>query len=242
MGWQGLPVCMGKAASAFIFGLVFMSSAWPACGADPSREERIFSVTIDGKDAGSYTMWIDTRADGTQIMEGHADIKLNKYWVYNYSYKYDGTEIWKNDRLQTLDSSCNDDGKKFNVKVFPEGDALRVKAHESDSGLQISADVWTTTYWRLVNAKFRNGAGVHLLDADTGRCMSGTVMYLGLDSIDILGKKQKYSHYHMTGGDNGEMDVHLWYDGFERLVQQVAKENGHVYMLTLSKYNPKRSN
>jgi len=237
MGWQGLPVCMGRAASAFIFCIVFMSSAWPACGADPSHEVRSFNVTIDGKDAGSYTMSIDARADGTQIIEGHADIKLTKYLVYNYTYKYDGTEIWKNDRLQTLDSSCNDDGKKYTVKLFPEGDALRVKTHESDSGRQIGADVWTTTYWRLVSPKFRNGGGVYLLDADTGRYMAGTMMYVGQDFIDILGKKQKYNHYHMTGGDNGELDVHLWYDGFERLVKQVAKEDGHVYVLTLGKYN-----
>jgi hypothetical protein len=84
------------------------------------------------------------------------------------------------------------------------------------------ADVWLTSYWRLPDAKFRNQA-VPLLDADTGKDISGHLKYVGLEMVTIAGQKVRCNHYRLTGTPS---PVELWYDGSDRLVRQTTVEQG----------------
>jgi hypothetical protein len=191
-------------------------------------ETRDFHIFVDDKYAGSYRMKIDSRDDGTVHVTGNANVTVKKLF-YTYTYTYIGTETWKGNRLLHLDSKCNDDGKQFAVTVTAEGNNLRVKVNGQE---RISRpDVWTTTYWRLPDARFRNGP-VPLLDCDTGKAIDGRMHYVGISQVNVGGQPINCPHYHLTAA---KLDVELWYDAQNRLVREVTIEDGHKTLIHLAK-------
>ncbi len=127
-------------------------------------EHRDFQVLVDGRKCGTYQMTITVKDDGTTVMVGQADVRVS-FLVYHYRYSYRGTETWKSKRLQKLESTANDDGKKMSLTAFLEGGMLRIRPKGKE---RVSPpDVWTTTYWQLPETRLHNGP-LLLLDADTG--------------------------------------------------------------------------
>jgi hypothetical protein len=192
------------------------------------REVREFAVRVKGKPAGTYRMTITQRDDGTIQMEGEADVRVS-FLVKTYKYTYRGIEVWKDGRLMSLASSTNDDGKRFTVQATSQGDGLHVTVNGARSILP--SEVWTTTYWRLADAKYRDQV-VPLIDADTGKYLSATLKYHGKQQISVAGQVQECTHYSLTGGG---LQVKLWYDGRERLVREESIEDGHPYVLELTR-------
>ncbi len=207
--------------------LVGVTLLVPWCRAAAGEVEiRDFSTRIDGKSAGEYHMTITRGDDGTWSMSGQADVRITRFGVPVYKYSYQGTEVWKDGQLRRLDSACNDDGKRYTVNAVAEGDSLRVKVNGRERASR--TDVWVTTYWRLPDAKQRNQA-VTLLDADTGREISGRLQHVGASQINVSGQVQDCAHYRVTGG----VQVDLWYDSHERLVRQEWEEDRHKTVLEL---------
>jgi hypothetical protein len=214
---------------------VFSPLAQGAPGEAPRHEVREFSVTVDGKPAGTYRMEIAEAGHDAWRMTGAADIKVRKYLVYNYRYSYNGTEFWLGDRLETLESRANDDGKNYTVRATRDaktGALLVAVNNQQQPAMQTY--VWTTTYWRLPSSQFRTT--VPLIDCDTGKALTGNLQFLGLEKVNVLNSSLDCGHYGLTGGDNGSLNVELWYDGFNRLVRQITVEDNHRVVLTLSSY------
>jgi hypothetical protein len=219
-GWQGKQV-----GAALFGGILLLAGAAPAVAAD--KETRTFNVTIDRRQAGSYTMTISRQEDGSIKVVNDANIEV-RILLIKYRYTFQGTEVWKDGRLTQFKSSTNDDGKKFEVNAWPEGNQLRVQINGQDQTAR--TDVWTTTYWRLADARFRNKE-LPLLDADTGESLNGMLRYVGRDQITINGAVQNCTHYRVRGG---KLDVNLWYDAQERMVRQESVEDGHRTVLALT--------
>ena len=193
-----------------------------ATAADP--ETREFAVYIDKKLAGTYTMTISQ-----DKMEGHANVDVWFYLVGHYAYTYDGTETWKDNRLQTLASKCNDDGTRYAVQAQAQPDTNGLAVWVNRKQRMRQNDVWTTTYWRLppkVNAQLGARQALSLLDADTGKDLSGTLEYMG----HVAGQWQSADHYRLTGD---KLNVKLWYDASRRLVREESVEGKHSYVLQL---------
>jgi hypothetical protein len=191
-------------------------------------EIREFSARIDNKPAGSYTMSIVEGKEGRAVMTAEAAISVRMYLVKTYTYSYSGTETWKAGRLQELKSKANDDGKALEVTAWATVDGLMVW----NGGKQrpTAGDAWTTTYWRLPDPALRNRP-IHLLDADTGKDLYGTLQFVDWQELNVAGQKQKCSHYRLTGD---KLNVELWYDAKEHLVREKLVEDGHTLTLELT--------
>jgi hypothetical protein len=184
-------------------------------------EYRDFTLRVDNKRAGNYQIVITTQDDGTTVVSCVASVEVHKVLgLYKYTYSYRGTETWQGQRLTRLESSTNDNGTAFTVTAVADGTWLRVKVNRQERLSRL--DVWTTSYWRLPEAKFRNGA-VPLLDADTGRAIDGEMHYVGTTSLVIGGQPQNCARYRVTGKG---IDVDVWYDAQERMVRQESVEQG----------------
>jgi hypothetical protein len=222
-----LPTSRGLRLGIIFFSLV---GPWFATAAVHAAdiEVREFSVNIDAKPAGQYQMTINRQDDGTVQMSGRCDTQVTYVAVLKYTYSYQGTETWKDGRLRKLDSSSDDNGKRFNVQVVPDTDGLRINANGQTQ--TAPANSWLTTYWSLPDAKLRNHA-VSLIDADTGRIIPAKLDYVGPAQLTIAGQEQNYAHYRLTGG----VQVELWFDNQERLVRQEWVEDGHKAVLELAR-------
>jgi hypothetical protein len=211
------------AAGVFLALCVCYSTALAA-----HTEIREFNARIDNKPAGSYTMSIVEGKEGRAVMTAEASISVRMYLVKTYTYSYSGTETWKAGRLQELKSKANDDGKALGVVAWATVDGLMVWAGGKQRPTK--GDAWTTTYWRLPDPALRNGL-IHLLDADTGKDLYGTMQLVDWQELNVAGQKQKCSHYRLTGE---KLNVELWYDASERLVREKLVEDGHTLVLELA--------
>jgi hypothetical protein len=207
--------------------LAFLCGVAGARAAD--AESRIFHVTVDGKNAGSYTMTISAEKDGVITMTGQAEIRV-KYLggLYAYKYSYSGEETWKDGRLQRFASRCNDDGKEFEVSASSDGKELRVKVNGKES--KANVDSWLTSYWRLPSAALRKGE-LALIDADTGRPMSAKLELVANEKLTLAGLEMTCGHYRLSGGAQAE----LWFDAKERLIREEWIEDGHKTVLELGR-------
>jgi hypothetical protein len=216
----------GRSLGLLILGvLLVISGSTRAIAADSERRD--FNILVDGKRAGAYHLTIAHADDGTHTVTAQAHVRVS-YLVYTYTYSYQGTEVWKDGRLTRLTSSTDDDGKRFQVGAVADGTRLRVKVNGQEHTTR--PDVWTTTYWRLPDAKFRNHA-VPLLDADTGRDINATLQCVGDEAIRVGAQALPCVHYRVTGDG---LEVDAWYDAQEHLVRQESVEDGHRTVLDLA--------
>src|SRR5207253_186849 len=128
-------------------------------------------------------------------ISAEASISVRMYLVKTYTYAYSGPEIRKAGRLQELKSNANDDARALEVTAWATVDGLMV--WNGNMQRPTKGDVWTTTYWRLPDAALRNGL-LHLLDADTGKDLYGTLQFIDWQEFNVVGQKQKCSHYRLT--------------------------------------------
>src|SRR5262245_7829488 len=114
-----------------IAGFVLLGSGAAARAAD--TEVRDFVVQIDGKRSGEAHMSIQRQDNGTTVVNCDTDVKFKVLLgIKTYTYTYNGREVWKDGRLQRLDSTCNDDGKTFAVSAEVDGGKIRVRVNNEE--------------------------------------------------------------------------------------------------------------
>jgi hypothetical protein len=199
--------------TALVVALAFSALAAGRAAASET-EAREFTITIDGTNAGTYSMTVTKQDDGILSMQGVASITY-KHIFGTYRYSYQGVEHWKDGRLLELASKCEDDGKKAEVSARAERDVLKVKINGAERNCRW--DVWTTSYWQLADKRFHNQK-VPLLDADTGKEYIAELKYIGIEALMVGGQAQNCFHFRVTGGPTTPLD--LWYDAQHRLVRQ----------------------
>jgi hypothetical protein len=190
-------------------------------------EHRTFRVLVAGRHAGDYRMAVEIRDDGTVSVSGAADVRVS-YIVVGYRYSYQGTEVWKDGRLQRFDSATNDDGKEYRVTAVPAEGGLTLTVN--GQARKVRPDVWLTSYWHLPPAAARNQP-LALIDADNGKDIAAKLEYVGKEKLKVAGHPVDCTHYRLTGG----VQVDLWYDADERLVRQEGVEEGQKTVLELHK-------
>jgi hypothetical protein len=218
-----------RRAKAWIGICILLVAPTPSRAGD--TETRTFAIAVDGKSAGTMQMTIREKDATCQTVEVHARVDVRVFFV-RYTYKYDGTEEWKQGRLMQLQSSTNDDGAPMSVTASAQGDELHVRSREREENVRW--DVWTTSYWRLPAPRFRN-QGVPLLDADTGKYLEGSLALVGNETLRVGGRSVNCAHYHVSARG---IDVNVWYDDRERLVRQTSKEQGQNTIFTLRSIGP----
>jgi len=206
--------------AALLFGLALVPGARAA-----ETEVRVFKVTVDGKDAGKYTMSFTTD-DGALTIGCDAHVKVKVAFVTAYHYDYTGTEVWKEGRLMTLRSSCDDDGKRFEVSAAASDKGLSVKVN--GRAKTVRGDAFLTTAGCLPDAKRRDG-DLPLMEADNGQEINGKIEHIDSGSLSVAGEAVDVKHYRLKS----LVDHDLWYDAGERLVRQEWTESGHKTVLEL---------
>jgi hypothetical protein len=203
---------------------VWLAGLSPAArGAD--IETRDFRVLVDGKPAGEAHMTIQRRDDGLTVVQCSTSV-LVRVFLITYRYSYQGQEVWKAGRLQSLSSSTNDDGTRYTVQAVPGDGGLRVRVNGHDH--VAAAESWLTSYWTLPDPKLRGGV-VPLIDADTGQDLDCRITFAGAERLSLPAGEQNANHYQLRG----KVAVDVWYDAAERLVRREWVEQGHRTVLEL---------
>jgi hypothetical protein len=215
------------ALGLLVVGLgVLVAGSSRAAAAD--SEVRDFNVLVDGSRAGDYHVAIQHADDATLTMTLTSEVRVKVLGVTFYSYTYRGREVWKDGRLQRLDSNGQENGKPFAVTAVPAANGLHVTMNGQEHLAR--PDVWTMTYWMLPAAERRNKP-LPLLGAHNGQDVDGLLQEVGTERLPVAGQEQNCSHYRVTGSTPHE----LWYDGQDRIVRQEWTVDGHKTVLELTR-------
>jgi YD repeat-containing protein len=207
-----------------LFSFVAIVVLMPIVRAD-DVEQRQFAMVLDGRRVGEYHVKITQQADGAVVMSGQGQMQYNQPGLVS-TYRYRGSEVWKEGRLLRLDSTSGDDSKETNVSAVAEGDEVRITV----AGQQrtVPGPVWVTTYWHLPSEETRAKA-LTILDADNGNTLTGQVERLGTGQVIANGRALSCMRYRLSGAAR----VDLWYDGQDRLVRQEWAQDGRRVVLEL---------
>jgi len=189
-------------------------------------ETREFRVLVDGKRAGDAQMTIHRADDGTLSMHCDTEINVKAGPFRVYSYKYRGRETWKDGKLVRLQSTCDDDGKHFDVQAEGKDGKLFVSVNHVVRGVR--SDVWLTSYWQEPDKK-KYDTVIPLLDADCGRELDGHLRLVATEQWAVENRVENVKHFELTG----KVRVDLWYDAAGRLIRQEWMEDGHRTKLEL---------
>jgi hypothetical protein len=214
--------------SRLFYSLALLALLAPAASVRADDEEvREFSVIVDGKDAGLTRMKLVQADDGTAYMSANVDVKFRHLLVVDYVLKIETQEWWKNGKLIGAKSTSNDNGKKTDVTVATENNQLRMRVNGQEHTLK--ADIWTTSFWKLADAKFHNKQ-IGVLEVDTGKEFDCELKYLGTTKLKVGSDLQDCYHFRVSAAPG---PVELWYDKYHRLVRQEFTESGHKTIVQL---------
>jgi hypothetical protein len=198
----------------------------PAAHAEEA-ETRVYNLFVDGKRAGEAVIAIRPHADGSIQVHCTTDVVV-RVLLYTFRYQYRGVEVWKDGQLQGLNSTCNDDGKRYAVQVERSDDALRLTVNGRTR--LAPGHAWLSSYWQLPPARLRDEP-LTVIDADNGRIDRGRLQVVGERTLTIGGQSRRLAHYRLQG----RAVIDLWYDGKDRLVRQEWLEEGHRTVLELAR-------
>ena len=208
--------------AAAIVLVLDLPQAWAA-----DVETRNYTIQVDGKKAGDYRLTIQAQGDGSVAVSAVSDVRVTVLAIPVYTYSYRGREVWKNGRLQHLESTGKEKGKEFNVRVDRDGSSLHVYANGGEQ--RVRPDVWTTSCWQLPPASLRNH-NVPMLSCDTGAESSSLLQLVGTEQIKVAGQTMTCTHYRVTK----DAPHDLWYDAQERLVRDEWMSSGHRTVMEMT--------
>lgn len=199
-------------------------NGFPARAAN--EDVRQYQITVDNKRAGNSLLTIRDQGEEGILLSRQADVRVSIGGIIGYRFASHGSEVWKDGRLLRMESVCQHGMKRYAVTAGAERGAVRVRVNDQDR--LVNQNVWTTSYWRLPEARYRNRS-LPILDGDTGREILARLEYLGVDRVNVAGELQNCTHYRLSGG----VQADLWYDLQERLVRQESVEQGHRTVLEM---------
>lgn len=186
----------------------------------PSAGSLGFTVQRDGEDVGTHTIRFDDSDGALKVnVQTSVNVTLPFIGISVYHFEHNGSELWRDGELVTLESRTDDDGEARELKVQREGGKLRVEsnvAQHDSAGDLIPASLWHPD---LITSKI-------LLNTLDGSEMLVSVSEQDNETVEVQGQMVNARHFVLSGGLNRE----LWYDGDGVLVKVAfaAKDDSRI--------------
>ncbi len=200
-----------------------LDRAVPAATLSPMTGTIVFDVMRGGRPMGVHRL--DFHREGDRLIVDIAiDLEV-RLIVPLYSYTHRSREIWVSGRLARIDTTTDDDGRKFRVAggVEPAGFVV-----DSTAGRFIApADLVPTSYWR--ERMLRSGP---LFDTQEGRLIAASIVDLPDEVLTLGGQPVPARVYDVSG----DLNMRLWYgaDGRWLKLRFVARGSDIEYVLRRS--------
>jgi hypothetical protein len=183
------------AVTAFLWAALLPVHA----GASSSQEWR-FEVLLDDEPIGFHTFRLSDSGAMRELRgEARFSVKLLGFTIYDYTHR--NHELWRDDCLQRIDASTDDNGEDFHVRGAIQGEQLVLENSTGNSIL--SGCVMTFAYWNPAILSQQR-----LLNAQTGEYLDVSVQQLGEKSLQLQDRAVPALHYRIR---TGESDIDLWY-------------------------------
>ena len=195
----GLPLGRQLGRRAFLGALVaggLSLSARPLVAAVPGAGRIDFDIRRGGSSIGRHSLRF-RKAGPLLRVDIEIEIDIYLAFIRVFSYRHRNSEVWKADRLISLETETDDDGESYRVSAWAVPEGLRV---EGSGGAYLApAGTIPTSYWDARTLKQSS-----LLDTQRGGLLGVRVDPLGADRLET---GQAARHYRISG----DLDLELWY-------------------------------
>ena len=190
-----------------------------------AEEVREYEILVKGKPAGSATTRITDTNDGLTAVSTDAAVAID-FVVYTYRYEFHGREVWRGNRLTSVDVRAVDGNAQFatRARIDMQGSTIEIPGKRPQAGPALAM---TTNYWHAPPAS--KGNAFALLDADQGAVHAGRIEDVASEQLLLAGRKIDCTHYRL----GGDLPADLWFDDQDRIVRQKSLEQGHWMELRL---------
>lgn len=209
--------------------LLHLAPLWLVLAAHPvfagdaqAARDYSFDVLLDDKPIGTHRYQVEATANGIERILSEASFEYRLLGITLYRYRHSAEELWRDDCLQRIDATTNDNGE---VQV--------VRGARSDDGFQLQQPRVQRTgsdclsayaYWDLPRLQRQS----QLLNPQTGTFDAVRVEFVGEESLRRSGGPQPARRYRLRAA---QLDIHLWYSPEGRWLQLVSAARGNRQLI-----------
>lgn len=166
----------------------------------PDASEIPFRVYKDERnEIGFHRLRFDRQGDETVVdVEIELDIRIG--FIPVFRYRHSNREIWRGDVLQSLRSTTDDNGDRYQVRVDRSGDGYLIRRNDTQE--RADGPILPTSYWRAETV-----SATRLLDTQRGVFRDVTTTPVGEETVSVDGRPIAATRYRMVGA----LDLDLWY-------------------------------
>ena len=155
-----------------------------------------FDILRQGSSIGRHSLRF--RREGPLLkVDIEIDIDISLAFIPIFSYRHRNSEVWKADRLVSLETETDDDGERHRVSAWAVPEGLRVEG--TGGSFLAPADIVPTSYWNE-----RTLSQTALLDTQGGTVMEVLVEPAGRETLASGRDARRYRI-------SGDLEVELWY-------------------------------
>ncbi|MEE4174278.1 MAG: DUF6134 family protein [Xanthomonadales bacterium] len=160
-----------------------------------------FQVLLDGRDIGIHRFDIQ-QDDGLERVDIEARFEVEFMFITAYRYVHDNQETWRDDCLQQIESSTDDNGEQYELTGQAGTDSFTLDRNDATEAIETPC-LKTFAYWNpeILEAD-------RLLNAQTGEWKPVTVESVGVTPFEVAGVPVASEEYRLLIPDGA---IRLWY-------------------------------
>jgi len=152
-------------------------------GPIPPEGRIAFDVLRNGSPIGTHTLTFRREGDVTQV-DVAIDLVVRVLGIAVYRYTHRNTERWQGERLVSMQSTTDRNGRPYSVRARRDGAAIEVESSEAGK-YSAPADLVTTSYWHpgFIRARKLDTQGGKMLEVKIADRGEETIKSRGADTI-----------------------------------------------------------
>ncbi|HSA79906.1 MAG TPA: DUF6134 family protein [Geminicoccaceae bacterium] len=175
-----------------------------------------FTVSRDGKPIGEHRVAFRHQGDRIEI-ETDMELKVSFAMVPVFRFTHRSHEIWEEGKPVLINATTDDDGRKYDITVHPNGHGLVRTVNERVDKLDGATKV--LALWNRDTVTSPPGNFVSIVEDKT---LDVAFRYLGKESMTLDGRLLDVDHYQMVG----EEERDIWYDADGRVARVTFMRDG----------------
>jgi uncharacterized protein DUF6134 len=185
-----------------------------AVAQDPAYgKAHVFAAYRNGDRIGSHQLSFDRDRDRLTVRTS-VDLAVRFVGFTAYRYSHRSEEVWIAGELWSIDSTTDDDGKRYSLRAWRDGGGLRVERKGPGSGAplqeSLAAALLPSTHWNP-----RQIAQSSLLNSQKGTVERISVSPVGTEKVQTASRTIDATRYRYQGG----LRMDQWFDASNRWVK-----------------------
>jgi len=185
---------------AMVLAVMLMLGSVAQAGPIPPGNRIVFDVLRNGSPIGTHTLAFRREGDVTQV-DVAIDLAVRVLGITVYRYTHRNTERWQGERLVSMTSTTDRNGRPYSVRARRNGTAIEVESSEAGK-YAAPADLVTTSYWHPGFIRSRK------LDTQGGKMLEVQIADRGEETIKSRGADTMARRWTIEG----DLKLDIWYD------------------------------